>query len=312
LDSDGHQLIELTGKLYAVDLARLLTNVPIQLSTTTENPIIVAEYYRKWLNKDTADFTVLGFNTKLSIESAWIHLQASNSGKFDKAFNADYIPHAYHRVVVIGKSGVGKSTFLQRVAHRLSNSDKRVLWIRLPQVAKYFEQGKPFAEAILIDAAKNSGVEVSQLERVLANPDYLLADGLDECEHFQIGKIAKELVSWSAASVRSDTKIIITTRPSDHNVGLFPEWKQVNLLPLAAQDIKKNARQLLEAQFDDESQVEDQLALFEQKLQFNRTASLAVQNPLLLGFMVQLSINDVELAQNRAGLYKSIIRLVVK
>lgn len=268
---------------------------------------LISKDYREWLNKDTADFTVLGFNTKLSIESAWIHLQASSSEKFDKAFNADYIPHAYHRVIVTGKSGAGKSTFLQRIAHHLSNLDKRVLCIRLPRVAKYFKQGEPFAEAILIDAAKNSGVDISQLKRVLANPDYLLADGLDECDTSQLGTIAQQLVSWSNG--HSDTKIIVTARPDNHNPALFSDWQYVTLLPLVSQDIKKNTRQLLEAQFDDENQVENQLALFEQKLEFNRTASLAAQNPLLLGFMVQLSINDVELAQKRAGLYKSIIEL---
>jgi hypothetical protein len=307
LDSDGHQLIELKGKRDIVALARLLTNVPIQLAETADNPIIVAEVYREWLNRTTAYFTVLGFGTELSVESAWIQLQASNHKKIDEAFNADYIPHAYHRVVVTGKSGAGKSTFLQRIAHRLSNSDKRFLWIRLPRVAKYFEQGKPFAEAILIDAAENSGLEISQLKRVLANPDYLLADGLDECDVSQLGSIAQQLVSWSDG--HSDTKIIVTTRPDNHNAASFPEWEHVTLLPLASQDIKKNTRQLLEARFNDESQVEKQLALFEQKIQFNRTASLAAQNPLLLGFLVQLSINDIELAQNRAGLYESIIEL---
>ena len=307
LDSDGHQLIELKGKRDIVALARLLTNVPIQLAETADNPIIVAEVYREWLNRTTAYFTVLGFGTELSVESAWIQLQASNHKKIDEAFNADYIPHAYHRVVVTGKSGAGKSTFLQRIAHRLSNSDKRFLWIRLPRVAKYFEQGKPFAEAILIDAAENSGVEISQLKRVLANPDYLLADGLDECDVSQLGSIAQQLVSWSDG--HSDTKIIVTTRPDNHNAASFPEWEHVTLLPLASQDIKKNTRQLLEARFNDESQIENQLALFEQRLKVNRTASLAAQNPLLLGFLIQLSINDVELSENRAGLYESIIEL---
>ncbi|MBW4547415.1 MAG: NACHT domain-containing protein [Symplocastrum torsivum CPER-KK1] len=307
LDSDGHELIELTGKRDAVALARLLTNVPIELSETADNPIIVAELYREWLNRITAYFTVLGFGTELSVESAWIHLQASNHKNNDQAFNADYIPHAYHRVVVTGKSGAGKSTFLQRVAHRLSNSDKRVLWIRLPRVAKYFEQGKPFAEAILIDAAENSGVEISQLKRVLANPDYLLADGLDECDVSQLGSIAQQLVSWSSG--HSDTKIIATTRPDNHNAASFPEWEHVTLLPLASQDIKKNTRQLLEARFNDASQIENQLASFEQRLKVNRTASLAAQNPLLLGFLIQLSTNDVELSQHRSGLYESIIEL---
>jgi hypothetical protein len=79
LDSDGHKLIELKGKRDAVALARLLINVPIQLSTTTENPSIVAERYREWLNRTTAYFTVLGFGTELSVESAWIQLRSFKS-----------------------------------------------------------------------------------------------------------------------------------------------------------------------------------------------------------------------------------------
>jgi|GEM_PF-3165628 len=263
----------------------------------------VLKCYKEWLKKTTAHFTILEFNTELSIETAWVQLHASSSKEFNKAFNADYVPDAYSQAVVMGKSGAGKSVLLQRIAHRLSGLGKQIVWVRLSQVAKYFKLGKPFAEAILIDAAENSGLEISQLKRFLANPDYLLADGLDECD----GVIAQELVNWSAG--HSNTRIIVTTRPDIHNAGALPGWENVSLLALTSQDIKKSTRQLLEAQFIDERQIENQLALFEQRLEVNRTASLAAQSPLLLGFLIQLSINTIELSKHRSGLYESIIEL---
>lgn len=268
----------------------------------------ILEKYREWLHTTTAYFTVLGFDTKFSIESAWIQLQASNFKGFDKAFNADYIPDAYRRVVVTAKSGSGKSTLLQKIAHRLSNSGKQVLWVRLPQAARYYQQGKPFAEAILIDTAENSGLEISQLKRILVNPNFLFADGLDECDFTCSGIITQELLSWSAG--HSDTKIIVTTRSDSHSQGSFPDWNYVELLPFGSQNVRELTRQLTQARFTDETHIEEQLVLFEQRLAANKTASLAAQNPLLTGFLVQLSIDDVELAQNRAELYESIIELL--
>lgn len=296
----------------------------------------VAERYSSWLRKTTTHFTVPGLGIELPIETAWIQLQAYGSSETEErdrpktieewlasyhewsrlavrredcsqAFDADYIAEFNRQIVVIGGSGSGKSTLLRRVAHRLSGLGKRVLLIRLPYVAKYFDQGKTFEEAILKVAADGSGIEIDQLQLILANPDYLLADGLDECEP-QRATIANALFKWAAG--HSHTRVVVTTRPVGHDAGLLPGWEYAELLPLDPQGIKKNAQQLIKAKFTDKTQLEEQLALFEQRLETNRTASLAARNPLLLGFLVQLSINGVELVQHRAGLYESIIELV--
>lgn len=337
LVNDGIKLITNRGRRDAEALARLLGNVPIQLSATGTNPAVVAERYKIWLEEITTHFLVPGLGKELPIETAWIQLRAYGSREIQErdcpktieeelasyhewsrlavrredhssnVFDADHITEFSHRTVVIGGPGAGKSTLLKRLAYRLSNLGKSILRVRLPRVAQYFQQGKPFEEAILSDAADGSGIKINQLQLILANPDYLLADGLDECDP-QRPDIAKALVSWAGG--HSNTKVIVTTRPVGHDAGFLPGWEYTELLPLDSQDIKRNAQQLIKAKFTNETQIEEQLALFEQRLETNRTASLAARNPLLLGFLVQLSLNGVELAQQRAGLYNSIIKLV--
>ncbi|HBB36277.1 MAG TPA: hypothetical protein DDZ80_07905 [Cyanobacteria bacterium UBA8803] len=336
LVKDGFSLITNRGRRDSEGLARLLSRHHIQLSATGVNLAVVAERYRAWLRETTTHFTVPGLGIELPIETAWIQLQAYGSSETEerdrpktieewlasyhewsrlaarredrsKAFDADYIAEFNRQIVVIGGPGAGKSTLLRRVAHRLAGLGKRVLLIRLPHVAKYFEQGKTFEEAILKVAADGSGIEIDQLQLILANRDYLLADGLDECDP-QRATIANALFRWVAG--HSHTRVVVTTRPVGHDAGLLPGWEYAELLPLDPQGIRKNAQQLIEAKFTDKTQLEEQLALFEQRLETNRTASLAARNPLLLGFLVQLSINGIELVQQRAGLYESIIELV--
>ena len=87
-------------------------------------------------------------------------------------------------------------------------------------------------------------------------------------------------------------------------------WKRLDILSL--KDTHDNAEKLLEALFDDEVKVEEELNKFQDQIEVNKTASIVIQNPLLLGFLLQLSINGIKLVQQRTSLYKSIINLSYK
>jgi len=76
--------------------------------------------------------------------------------------------------------------------------------------------------------------------------------------------------------------------------------------------IQKYAKQLLNATLDEEAEVEKRLALLENQLETNKNASLAARNPLLLGFLVQLIAEGKSINQNRAELYRDIIKLAYK
>jgi hypothetical protein len=76
--------------------------------------------------------------------------------------------------------------------------------------------------------------------------------------------------------------------------------------------IQKYAKQLLNASLDEEAEVEKRLALLENQLQTNKNTSLAARNLLLLGFLVQLIAEGKSIRQNRAELYRDIIKLAYK
>ena len=311
LVKDGLNLITIRGRRDAASLARLLTNKPIQLSSTSSNPAVIAEGYREWLSQKTAHLKVPGFplQRELSIETNWIPLQAKLREGDQTSFDAEFIPELYRLSVVIGAPGTGKSTLLRRLAHGLSAAEKRVIFIRLPDVKKLLdsEKSEGFEWAILKAAADNSGFNDKELRLALSTPDYLLADGLDECKSDR-ANIADKLDAWVA---NSSTKIVITTRPSDES-GILPGWEHIELSPLNKPDILKYSQQLLAAYCEDAAKVQERLDSLHWQLQDSTNASLAVKNPLILGFIVQLIAEDVEIGQNRTQLYNNIIKLASK
>jgi len=312
LVKDGLNLITNRGRREAASLARLLTNKSIPLSSTSSNPAVIAEGYREWLSQKTAHLKVPGFplQRELLIEKNWIPLQAKLREGDQTSFDAEFIPELYRLSVLIGAPGTGKSTLLKRLAHCLSAAGKWVIFIRLPDVKKLLDSDKSegFEWAILKAAADNSGFNDKELRLALSTPDYLLADGLDECKSDR-ANIADKLDAWVKA--HSSTKVVITTRPS-YESGILPGWQPIKLSPLNKPDIWKYSEQLLIAYCEDAAKVQERLDLLHQQLQDSIKASLAVKNPLILGFIVQLIAEDVEIGQNRTQLYNNIVQLASK
>jgi energy-coupling factor transporter ATP-binding protein EcfA2 len=308
LVGDGITLMTNRGRRDAEGIARLLSSKSIQLSANISNPAITAELYRKWLEKTTSDFIVLGIEKKLSIETDWISLKVKqNNGDDDQAiFKAEFIPKLYDLTVVVGNPGSGKSTLLKCLAHQLCVLEKKVLRVSLKHISNLCrQQGKTFEDAIFKAAADSSGVNEDQLKFSLRCPDYLLLDGFDECD--DLVNIARELTDW--ATGRAMTRIIITTRPG-YGIEHFSNWKQVEILPLETSDILKFAQIIFEIHSIDKETIKEQEILFENWLNNTQTASLATRNPLLLGFLVQLFPSDANSILNRANIYENIVHLL--
>ncbi|HEY9634998.1 MAG TPA: hypothetical protein V6D14_16465 [Coleofasciculaceae cyanobacterium] len=289
----------------------------IERSATGADLANVAERYRAWLKEKTVHLKVPGLrlSEELSIETNWIPLRAKLREDSNESFDAEFVPELYRLSVVTGTPGTGKSTLMNRLAHRLSALGKRVLLVRLPEVQKLWRKQGGFEDAILKASADNSGLSDEELRLALIAPDYLLADGLDQCNSDR-ANIAKELDSWvKAPSRRSITRVVVTTRIG-YEPGLLPGWKHTEISPLDwsrdGSSIQKYAKQLLNASLGEEAEIENRLALLENQLQTNKNASLAARNPLLLGFLVQLIAEGKSIRQNRAELYRDIIKLAYK
>ncbi len=337
LVKDGLDLIKLRGQRDAAALARLLAREGIPLSTASHSPHVFAERYRSWLSKSTAAFTLVGLGVALPIDQAWMKLRTlekstqktytvptapaqavaqyhewsrlANTSSSDGASEAEYIAEFNPRVIIIGGPGSGKSTLLKRLAYRHSTEHKTTLKVRLPLVWRRMEKmGELFEDALINVAGDGSGIPLRELHTILASPDYLLADGLDECDPHR-ATVADSLVKW--ASGHRETHVVITTRPIGHDPGAFPEWEYFEILPFNDYEVATHARQVISACCkDDSDRTEMEMQLLETRIKNSKAAKLASRNPLLLGFLIQLSMSRSEFSEKRAALYNQILALM--
>lgn len=338
LELDGHRLIEERGGRSAEKLARLLSGAGFTLSLSAVEPAVVAQGYRDWLIERTAYFYVPGPDVRLPIDKAWAKLDARVGGgksgpasakelkewiasydewgrlaaprdyaDTDGTFEADLIEMAGVRIAVVGGPGSGKSTLLAKLAHEYSSSGKTVVRVSLAGITKRMRDGATFRDVMLEVAIGNSGLRWAKAETVLDHPDFLLADGLDECDPDRMA-VAAQLHEWALG--RSNIKVIVTTRPVGHDPSLLPGWRHVDLLPLDEDGFRAHATNVMEALHGDRERAEENVEGFRQALEGNPTAEKAARSPLLLGFLVQLFVDDVPFARRRAQLYEQIVRLM--
>ena len=156
LAADGLSLIANRGRRMAEDLALVLSAEGGGISTRASQPAALAQAYRDWLTNTTSRFRVPGAAVSLPIGKAWARIEAWEDNEVEKpaegealedrirsyrewgrlgmrerlvsrerGFDADRLPLAGDRLVVVAGPGAGKSTLQQRLAHRLSHVRER-------------------------------------------------------------------------------------------------------------------------------------------------------------------------------------------
>jgi len=329
LVSDGLRLIREGGRRDADSLVNFLGSRGEAFISSSYAGSLTA--YSNWLKEYTRTFVVPGLDISLSIENAWVALQAFDYSKVtvNKTL-ADQVA-AYHewerlaknhgnydakdllefgnRIIVVGGPGSGKSTLCKRFAHDLATLDKRVLWVKLPLVERRLrKKGFNIEDAILETAADGSGVSLPLMRRIFQAPDFLILDGLDEC--INKVEVIQAIKRWSLA--RGSTRIAITTRPVGYSPAYFEDWEHIELLPLDPDTVDRQASLLLAEIKGDESQLEADRKQFKAQLQENRVASIAARSPLFLGFLVQLFHKGIDFGRYRAMLFERVIKQVLE
>jgi len=230
---------------------------------------------------------------------------AQETGAHDGRFEADYVTTIGRRVVTLGGPGAGKSTLLRRLAHRSARSGRRVLHVRLPRVATLRRRLGAFEDALWEAATDTSAVGRERARDALGTPECVFADGLDECGDDRAA-VARDLARWALS--HPDTMIVVTTRPVGYVASMLAGWTHVELLPPDGGDVRRYAERLIALLDADEGHVRQRIEAFERQLENNRTAAMAARNPLLLGFVVALSVDGVDVGTTRAALYAHIVR----
>jgi hypothetical protein len=137
----------------------------------------------------------------------------------------------------------------------------------------------------------------------VAKADCLIADGLDECGDLVV-LVANALQRW--ANAHPSIRVVLTSRPIGYETSYFSSWEQYDLMPLTQDQVQSSSWEFIQALVFGAT-AEKQFTHFQEQLQKSSTASLAARNPLLLGFLIQVSLEGETVVHSRAQLYEQIL-----
>lgn len=295
--------------------------------------------YADWSRQMSSTFFVPGLNVTMPIEDAWVRLkvmkddnlivgtkssldeqfqnylefgQRLRTGSSGSTVASDSVPLIHPHSVIVGGPGDGKSTMLRRFAWRLSHEPAIVVRVRLPNVLRHMVAGRSFEEAVRLVGFDGSGIADAHATRLLNSADYLFCDGLDECGQ-QRSQVAEQIIRWSIA--HSDCRICVATRPVGHEAALLPGFTHFAIQPPDDNQVHELSRKLFEKACAGDSYLlkwADFLKSIDSKSEVPHVRKLASRNPLLLGFLVCLSLDDVEIGKTRTELYARIFEIIAK
>lgn len=296
------------------------------------------ERYRQWVLESNETFFVPGLGVRLPVEEAWdelligVPIEPSSGGESlarqisryhewerlaedarrnSDVYDADAVLIGKERLVIIGGPGSGKSTLGRRLAVWATKKGALAIRVSLKRVGHLLREGTSFDAALLTVALDRSGIPEDVSKAALASPDYLIADGLDESDPNR-AEVANYLASW--ASGHPNCHVCVMTRPVGHTAGLLPGFSHAELLPLNDTAIGDFAAKLIAVKVEDPARrsyfTSEFTRLVVDNKEEGRVASIAARNPLLLSFLLALSLDGKPLTNRRAKLFEQIIDLI--
>lgn len=115
-------------------------------------------------------------------------------------------------------------------------------------------------------------------------------DGLDECGDYR-RTVAKSIAAWGYGHPYQ--MIIVTSRPIGYDLTELADYNHYQILPMDEWQMESSSQKLMELVQQD---CEKQYQWFRKRLKNYELHKLACRSPLVLGFMVQLSLQKRILA----------------
>ncbi|MBD2498068.1 NACHT domain-containing NTPase [Nostoc sp. FACHB-280] len=223
----------------------------------------------------------------------------------------------YHKLMVLGQPGAGKTTFLQAIANSCN------LGLFQPDYLPIFIRLKDFAEDIrgssqislfnyLCESFLNLGISEQEINTVFAHGRALiLLDGLDEVVAKDISKIISKIRQFTEKFYKN--KIIITCRLGVQNYKFYG-FTEVEIGNFSQPQIANFAEKWFLAVAKQPPAIAKDLASrFMQKLELKANFPILdlATTPLLLNFICLVFQFTEDFPTNRAEIYKQILDLLL-
>ena len=212
----------------------------------------------------------------------------------------------YSKLIVLGKPGAGKTTFLKHVATQCSSgglqADKVPIFITLKDFAETEEQ--PSLLEYISEQFASYGVEDTAAQQVLSQGQALvLLDGLDEVRETDCYRILQEVRSFAAKFYSNH--FVITCRIATREYTL-EQFTEVEVADFDEEQIDGFVKKWFASKDASKS------TKFIQKLQQTRPIQELANSPLLLTLLCLIFEESADFPSNRSELYKEGLNVLLR
>ncbi len=213
----------------------------------------------------------------------------------------------YSKLIIFGKPGTGKTTFLKWLAIQCSREH---LWVNLIPVflsAKAFAEAKGQPELLHYIHKQWSDGEVllTQTESILQRGRALiLLDGLDEVRETDYDRVLQEIQEFSTQFHKC--LFVITCRIAAQEY-TFEQFTEVEIADFDDQQVTTFATQWFESRNDPAK-----TARFLDKLRHHQRIQDLTTNPLLLTLLCLVFQESADFPSNRSDLYQEGLEILLK
>ncbi|MGB3767578.1 MAG: trypsin-like peptidase domain-containing protein [Phormidesmis sp.] len=246
--------------------------------------------YKNWLAKTTSYFEVPMIDTDFSISEDWIVRNLASRKNGRDSIDAEVAAEVYPRIFLKGSSGSGKSTLMKRLANSFASIGKIVLYVNLPDILRIHKAGNTFEKAITLTAIDGSGINFDDIVPYIGSPDYLIADGLDECERHSV-KVAEKLSKW--AEGHSEAKVIVACRDGVATKA-FHKWQHLEISPLKQDDVVSFSKLVINKLLPSKEEREGAIEVIAGIVDDSKMFGLLKDSPLFVGLIAHLASTDKE------------------
>ena len=212
----------------------------------------------------------------------------------------------YSKLIVLGKPGSGKTTFLKYLALQCSNGKFQVNKVPIFITIKDFAQAvhSPTLLVYITQLAQGYGIQLSEMTKILKHGRALiLLDGVDEIKEEDSRRVLQQIYELTSQFERN--QFVITCRIAAQEYH-FDNFTEVEISDFDLQQIGNFASNWFSVIDPVKSE------RFMQKLQENESIQELANNPLLLTLLCLTFQETAEFPWNRLELYQEGTNLLLK